>query len=156
MKNTDTAEHKGYDAGKKVCGIKRHIAVDTSGLPHAIFVTTAEVTDRKGLLAALTLHKKSLSDVKNVLADSGYTGKPFAESVKDILGASVEIAKRSELHKFAVMPQRWVVERSFAWATRCRRLVKDCERYATTLAGFHVVALVGYMLKQASELMKSV
>jgi len=114
VKNTDTAKHKGYDAGKRVSGIKRHIAVDTEGLPHAIAVTTADVTDRKGALEALARHTKSLSKVVNVLADGGYTGRPFAEGISNILGASVQIAKRSELHQFAVMPQRWVVERSFA------------------------------------------
>ena len=56
---------------------------------------------------------------------------------------------------FVLLPRRWVVERSFAWATRCRRLVKDYERYATTLAGFHVIAFVGYMLKHAADLMRS-
>jgi len=56
---------------------------------------------------------------------------------------------------FVLLPRRWVVERSFAWATRCRRLVKDYERYATTLASFHVIAFVGYMLKHAAELMQS-
>jgi len=132
VKNTDTAEHKGYDAGKKVSGIKRHIAVDTHGLPHAIAVTTADVTDRKGALAAFTTHKESLSAVTNILADGGYTGAPFADSVREILGASVEIAKRNELHTFVVMPQRWVVERSFAWLEKCRRLWKNCERRLNT------------------------
>jgi transposase len=132
VKNTDTATHKGYDAGKKVSGIKRHIAVDTQGLPHAIAVTTADVTDRKGALQAFTSHRKSLSRVINVLVDGGYTGEPFANGVRDILGASVEIAKRSELHTFAVMPKRWVVERSFAWLEKCRRLWKNCERQLNT------------------------
>jgi hypothetical protein len=61
VKNTDTARKKGYDAGKKVSGIKRHIAVDTQGLPHAMWVTTAEVTDRAGALAMFDRHKSSLS-----------------------------------------------------------------------------------------------
>lgn len=63
VKNTETAEKKGYDAGKKVSGIKRHLIVDTNGLPHAIEVTTADVTDRAGALLALTRHKDNLSDV---------------------------------------------------------------------------------------------
>ena len=71
MKNTDTAAHKGYDAGKKVCGIKRHIAVDTQGLPHAVTVTTAEVTDRAGALEAMGRCRDSLGRVHRVLADSG-------------------------------------------------------------------------------------
>ena len=112
VKNTDTANQKGYDAGKKVSGIKRHIAVDTQGFPHAIAVTTADVTDRQGVLQALSARNSSLTDVTSVLADGGYTGEPFAEAIHTMLGASVQIAKRSELHTF-VVPQRWIVERLF-------------------------------------------
>ena len=89
MKHTDTAGQKGYDAGKKVSGIKRHIAVDTQGLPHAVAVTTAEVTDRKGALQALVRCKPHLGSVQSLLCDSGYTGKPFAAGVRGILGESV-------------------------------------------------------------------
>lgn len=78
MKNTDTANQKGYDAGKKVSGIKRHIAVDTQGLPHAIAVTTAEITNRKGALQAMDQCKTNLDSVQSVLADGGYVGQPFA------------------------------------------------------------------------------
>ena len=93
---------KGYDAGKKVSGIKRHIAVDTQGLPHALAVTTADVTDRKGGLLALERDRDNLGTVQKVLADGGYTGKAFASSVQELIGAEVEIAKRNELHRFAV------------------------------------------------------
>jgi len=108
VKNTDSAGEKGYDAGKKVSGIKRHIAVDTQGLPHAIAVTTADVTDRKGALLALGRCAADLQAVQRILADGGYVGQPFAQAVGELIGAKVEIAKRSELHTFAVMPQRWV------------------------------------------------
>lgn len=128
VKNTDTAQHKRYDAGKKVSGIKHPIVVDTQGLPHALAVTTAEVTDRAGALVAFSLHKATLSAVINVLADGGSTGEKFAHAVQDMLGAGVEIAKRNELHTFAVIPKRWVVERSFAWLEKYRRLWKNCER----------------------------
>jgi transposase len=80
VKNSDTAGQKDYDAGKKVSGIKRHIAVDTQGFPHAMAVTTAEVTDRKGALEALERCKSGLGRVKSLLCDSGYTGEPFAEA----------------------------------------------------------------------------
>jgi hypothetical protein len=73
VKNTDTAEEKGYDAGKKVSGIKRHIAVDTQGLPHAIAVTTADVTDRDGALWAMDRSKANLALVESILVDGGYT-----------------------------------------------------------------------------------
>ena len=119
---------KGYDAGKKVSGIKRHIAVDTQGLPHAIAVTTADITDRKGCLLALERDRDNLGAVQKVLADGGYTGKAFASSVQALIGAEVEIAKRNGLHRFAVLPKRWVVERSFSWLEKNRRLWKNCER----------------------------
>src|SRR5947199_3513244 len=74
VKNTDTAEEKGYDGGKKVSGIKRHIAVDTGGFPHAIEVTTANVTDRDGAILMAEREKENLSKVLNMLVDGSYTG----------------------------------------------------------------------------------
>ena len=151
MKNTDTAGSKGYDAGKKVSGIKRHIAVDTQGLPHAIAVTTAEVTDRKDALQAMRHCKANLSKIQSVLADSGYMGQPFAQGVQEILGqaVTVQIAKRSELHKFAVIPKRWVVERSFAWLEKNRRLWKNCERKLNTSLQFIHLAFLGLLLRKS-------
>lgn len=150
VKNTDTAGLKGYDAGKKVSGIKRHIAVDTQGLPHAVAVTTAEVTDRKGALQALKRCKPSLGQVQSLLCDSGYTGKPFAQGVQEILGGhvTVQIAKRSELHTFKVMPKRWIVERSFAWLEKNRRLWKNCERSLNTSLQFVHLAFLGLLLRR--------
>ena len=151
VKNTDTAALKGYDAGKKVSGIKRHIAVDTQGLPHAIAVTTAEVTDRKGALQAMRRCKTNLCKIQNVLADSGYVGQPFAQAVKETLGeeVTVQIAKRSELHKFAVIPKRWVVERSFAWLDKNRRLWKNCERKLDTSLQFIHLAFLALLLRRS-------
>jgi transposase len=143
VKNTDTASRKGYDAGKKVSGIKRHIAVDTQGLPHAMAITTADVTDRKGALIAFDRCGNNLKKVSSVLVDGGYSGEPFSVAVKEKLDATVQVAKRSELHTFAVMPQRWVVERSFAWLEKCRRLWKNCERLLnTSLQMTHLAFLV--------------
>lgn len=110
VKNTDTAHTKGYDGGKKISGIKRHLGVDTNGLPHAIFVTAASVTDRNGAGEMFKNTKQNLGSVEKVLADGGYTGEPFRASVRQILDADVEIAKRSELHAFKIIPKRWVVE----------------------------------------------
>lgn len=148
VKNTDTAQHKGYDAGKKVSGIKRHIAVDTQGLPHAIAVTTAEVNDRNGALLMFLLNDDTLSKVRNVLVDGGYTGERFADLVFQILGATVQVAKRNELYKFAVIPKRWVVERSFAWLEKCRRLWKNCERKLHTSQQLIVLAFLALLLKR--------
>jgi transposase len=148
VKNTDTAEEKGYDGGKLVSGIKRHIAVDTQGLPHAIHITTSNVTDRAGALESFRLHHTSLADVNNVLTDASDTGEKFADGVQDILGCPVEIAKRTELHTFAVIPQRWVVERSFAWLDKCRRLWKNCERKLRTSLNMAVFAFLVLLLKR--------
>ena len=76
--------------------------------------------------------RDGLSQVQNVLVDGGYTGKPFATAVQGLLGAAVEVVKRNELHTFVVLPKRWVVERSFAWLEKCRRLWKNCERKLNT------------------------
>lgn len=148
MKNTDTAQAKGYDAGKKVSGIKRHLAVDTQGLPHAIDVTTADVNDRNGALPMLLLNDGMLSDVTNVLVDGAYTGERFERMVWHILGAKVEVVRRCELHQFAVLPQRWVVERSFAWLEKCRRLWKNCERKLETSLQFVVLAFLSLLLRR--------
>lgn len=151
VKNTDTAALKGYDAGKKVSSIKRHIAVDTQGLPHAVAVTTADVTDRKGALQALQRCKPHLSRVQSLLVDSGYVGQPFAVGVQEILGGhvTVQIAKRSELHTFKVMPKRWVVERSFAWLDKNRRLWKNCERLLNTSLQFVHLAFLVLLLRRS-------
>ena len=149
VSNTDTAEHKGYDAGKKVSGIKRHIGVDTQGLPHFIEITTADVTDRQGALQGIENHKMNLNRVSVVLADGGYTGKPFAEGVEQCIGASVRIAKRNELHRFKVIPKRWVVERSFAWIEKCRRLWKNCERLLNSSLHMVVLAFIRILLNRS-------
>ena len=148
VKNTDSAGNKGYDAGKKVSGIKRHVAVDTQGLPHAIHVTTADVTDRAGALAMFGRHREELSEVRNVMVDGGYTGKSFAGEVRNLLGASVEVVKRNELHAFVVLPKRWVVERSFAWLEKCRRLWKNCEGKLNTSLQMVVLAFAVLILKR--------
>lgn len=86
-----------------------------------------------------------------LLCDSGYVGKPFAQGVQDILGAhvTVQIAKRSELHTFKVMPQRWVVERSFAWLEKNRRLWKNCERLLNTNSQFIHFAFLTLILRRS-------
>lgn len=127
VKNTDSAEQKGYDAGKKVSGIKRHIALDTQGLPHAVAITTAEVTDRSGALRAKDRCVPNLERVESILVDGGYTGQPFADAVMERLETTVQVVKQNELHTFAELPKRWVVERSFGWLEKCRRLWKNCE-----------------------------
>ena len=149
VKNTDTAREKGYDAGKKVSGIKRHIAVDTNGLPHAILVTTANITDRDGAREMTKRHKKDLSEVHKFLVDGGYSGEKFAQDIKKILKkVTVEVVKRSELHTFKVIPRRWVVERSFAWLEKCRRLWKNCERKLSTSRQMIILAFISLLMRR--------
>lgn len=149
VKNTDTAKEKGYDAGKKVSGIKRHIGVDTNGLPHAILVTTANVTDRDGGVEMTKQNKKTLSKVKKFLVDGGYSGERFANEMRNELPRTkVEVVKRSELHTFKVIPKRWVVERSFGWLEKSRRLWKNCERKLNTSLQMIVLAFLKLLLKR--------
>ena len=149
VKNTDSAEQKGYDAGKKVSGIKRHIAVDTEGLPHAIAVTTANVTDRDGALVAIDRCKVNLERVESVLVDGGYTGQPFADGVMERIEATVQVVKRNELHAFVVLPKRWIVERSFAWLEKCRRLWKNSERKLNTILQMVHLAFLRLLLRRS-------
>ena len=105
--------------------------MDILGLPHAIMVTTAEVTDRNGAIEMMEYYcdvTDNLSQIKKVLVDGGYTGKPFADTIKSLSGAEVEVVKRNELHTFTVLPKRWIVERTFAWIDNYHRFWKNCER----------------------------
>ncbi|KAL3946904.1 IS5 family transposase [Lactobacillus hilgardii] len=148
VKNTATAENKGYDAGKKISGIKRHLAVDINGFPQAIHITRANVSDRDGASAMITLHANDLRYVCNVLVDGGYSGVNFKLDVMSDLQATVQVAKRNELHKFEVLPQRWLVERSFSWVEKCRRLWKNCERQLHTSATVMTLAFMSVLLRR--------
>jgi transposase len=144
VKNTDTAREKGYDAGKKVSGIKRHIAVDTQGFPHAIAVTTANISDRDGAIFMFSGEpKKNWAKVKKILCDGGYQGPKFAKTILKKTAAKVEVIKRNDIPRFEVIPQRWIVERSFAWLEKCRRLHKNVEaKLASSLAMVQISFLV--------------
>jgi transposase len=151
VQNADTAEEKGYDAGKKVSGIKRHIVVDTMGLPHAVLVTTANVTDRDGALLMIGIDIdtiSNLSSVKKFIVDGGYEGENFANAVKELCGAQVEVVKRDELHKFVVLPKRWVVERTFGWLDKARRLWKNCERWLHNSLQMTIFALISVLIRR--------
>lgn len=148
VKNTESAREKGYDAGKKIAGIKRHIAVDTNGLLHAITVTPAHITDRDGAIEMTRHNHDSLSEIKNMLVDGGYSGKKFADKIKRITGATVEVVKRNELHTFVVLPKRWVVERSFSWIEKCRRLWKNCEQTLATSRQMVILCFISLMLRR--------
>ena len=115
----------------KKAGIKLHTGVDVLGLPHIMAVTTADKTDRDGAVDMIRHYHGAtnhLFRLKKVLVDGGYSGENFASAIKSVCGAEVEVVKRSELHQFVVLPKRWIVERTFGWLDKCRRLWKNCER----------------------------
>jgi putative transposase len=120
---------RGYDAGKKVNGRKRHIAVDTIGLLLTVLITAASVQDRDAAKPLLWNLRKAFPQVKLAWADAGYAGKLVTwarTKLKPKL--TLQIVKRpGDLHTFQVLPRRWVVERTLAWITRCRRTVRDYE-----------------------------
>jgi transposase len=126
---------RGYDAGKKVNGRKRHIAVDTIGLLLTVLVTAAAVQDRDGARPLLWNLRKAFPKVKLAWADGGYAGKLITWAKTKLKPKlTLQIVKRpDDLHTFQVLPRRWVVERTLAWITRSRRTVRDYER----LAGHH-------------------
>jgi transposase len=134
---------KGCDAGKKISGILRHIAVDTQGLPHAILVTTAETT---GAVKMVENAKENVTEVKNILVDARYTGENFVTHIKAIISATVEVIKRSESHTFVILPKRWDVGRSFAWLEKCRQLCKNCERKLNTSLQMIVLSFIALLL----------
>src|SRR5947199_8279517 len=143
VKNTDTAEEKGYDGGKRVSGIKRHLATDTQGLPHAIEVTTAAVADRDGAILMVEREKENLSDVKTVLTDGSYTGENYASRINDLIGATVEAVKRNELHTFVVLAKRCVVDRSLHWSEKGPWLRNDSASKRTTGRAGTLLAVLG-------------
>ncbi|RND80113.1 Transposase DDE domain protein [Lacticaseibacillus paracasei] len=133
VKTTDLTKNSGYDGGKKISGIKRHMAVDINGLPQAILVTRANVSDRSGALAMFSLASQNLELVQHVMVDGGYTGNDFADQVKLM---------------FTVLPQRWIVERSWSWLDKCRRLWKNCERALNSSLQMVVLVFLKIVLKR--------
>jgi transposase len=118
---------RGYDAGKKINGRKRHIAVDTGGLLLAVVVTIAAIQDRDAAARLLAALRARFSTISLVWADGGYAGR-LVTWAKTVLNMTVEIVKRSDdIKGFKVLPRRWVVERSFAWLSKYRRCVRDHE-----------------------------
>ena len=97
---------------------------------------------------ALERERDNPGAVQKVLADGGYTGEVFASSVQELIGAGAGIAKRNELHRFAVLPKRWVVERSFSWPEKNRWLWKNCERKLSTSLQMMVLAFLRVLLRE--------
>lgn len=148
VKTTSVGGPKGFDAGKKVKGRKRHIVVDILGLLIAVFVTSAAVQDRDGFMEALQRARLQSSRLEKVLVDSAYNG-----NVVDQASASsrivVEVVKRSDTTQgFVPLPKRWVVERSFGWLNHWRLLSKEYTRELSSSEAWIHVAFTGIMLRR--------
>ena len=129
---------RGYDAGKKIKGRKRHIAVDTEGNLLAVVVHSAGIQDRVAARAVLMRLFCTFDTITKVFVDGGYTGKLIGWA-KEMFGYNVEVVKRNELHKFQILPKRWIVERTFAWLNWSRRLSKDYElRHTSAETMIHI------------------
>ena len=118
----------GYHGGKKITGRGRHLAVDAEGWLPALVVTAASVSDRAGLKLLVIKLFGAFSTLKIMWADSGYDGKPIATWVKTAAAITLEVVARTSPHSFQVVRRRWVIERTFGWLMRYRRLARDYER----------------------------
>jgi transposase len=150
----ESGSRAGYDGAKRKKGSKVHIAVDTLGHLLALKVTAAneQERDQVGELAA-RVQEVTGESVELAYVDQGYTGDRAAEAAK-ARGIELMVVKLPEAKKgFVLLPRRWVVERSFAWAARFRRLTRDYERLPETLAGLHLLVFVCLMLARAVPLM---
>jgi transposase len=143
----ESGHRAGYDGYKRRKGSKLHLAVDTLGEVLALLVTPANAQDREQVAAlAAAVQAATGQTVEVAFVDQGYTGEqPTAAAAQH--GIRLEVVKLEEAKRgFVLLPRRWVVERSFAWATRFRRLAKDYERLPDVVAGLHFVAFVTLML----------
>ena len=152
----ESGERAAYDGAKRKRGSKLHLAVDTLGHVLALHVTPANVDDRVEVERLVdAVQDATAGSVEVAFADQGYNGEKAGAAAKahgvDLVIVRLPEAKRG----FVLLPRRWVAERSLAWTTRFRRLVRDYERYPSTLAGLHFVAFACLMLKQAALLMAS-
>jgi transposase len=147
-KGGPSLDPSGYDAGKKVKGRKRHILVDTLGLLLNVVVQPGDVQDRDGAFHLLRRTRRLFPFIERIFADGGYAGRKMALTVWRTGAWRLQIVKRSDADGFAVLPKRWIVERTFAWISRNRRLARDFERYATTVAAFARLAMIRIMLRR--------
>jgi putative transposase len=150
VKTTESGGERGIDGGKLINGRKRHAITDTLGNLLTVVVNAANTSDPAGAKDAFAkLSPEVLASILKVWADGGYKGQPFASWLQDTIGATVEIAMRPPNEKgFVVVPFRWIVERTFAWLGRSRRLSKDYEHCTTSSEGFIYVASISTMLKR--------
>lgn len=149
----ESGARAGWDGHQRTRGSKRHLAVDRLGHLLALHVTAAGEGDRAAVAAlAEAVQDAAGESVTLPYVDAGYTGEMPAEAAA-AHGIALEVVSLPEAKRgFVLLPRRWVVERSFAWMARCRRLARDYERLPETLAGLHLVAFVILLLRRADDL----
>jgi putative transposase len=142
---------RGYDAGKKVNGRKRHLAVDTCGLLLVVMVTAASVQDRAAARGLLWRLRATYRGIRLCWADGGYAGK-LVVWAREVLRLTVEIvSKRPGQTTFEPLPRRWVVERTFAWISKHRRTVRDYERLPAHHAAMVTWAMIAVMTRRLAH-----
>lgn len=153
VKGADTvpAASRGYDAGKKTNGRKRHIAVDTTGLLLAVVVTVASIQDRDGACRLLAQLRARFSTITLVWADGGYSGR-LVLWAKTVLSLGIQVVKRTDdTTGFVVIPRRWVVERTFGWITKHRRCVRDYETLPENHEAMVYIAMIMTMSRRLAR-----
>lgn len=149
VKTTESGGICGYDAGKRVKGRKRHIVTDTLGLMLFVIVHAANIQDRDGAPDLIKAIRFRFPWLRHLFADGAYSGGKLAAALKGHGDWTFEIIKRSDTAKgFEVLPRRWVVERTFAWLGRCRRLAKDWERSIQSSTAWTYSASVRTMVRR--------
>ena len=152
VKTTESGGVCGYDAGKKIKGRKRHIVTDTIGLMLFVIIHGADVQDRDGAPMVLRAIRHRFPWLRHVFADGGYAGPKLRQAMVGHGDWTIEIIKRSDATKgFEVLPRRWVVERTFAWLGRCRRLAKDWERSLESSTAWTLVASIRLMTRRLAR-----
>ena len=141
IKTTESGGVRGYDAGKRIKGRKRHIVTDTAGLLVGLEVHSAGIQDRDGAPDVLKSIAARYPMLRHIFADGGYAGPKLRDALKAIGRWTVQIVKRSDTAEgFEVLPRRWVVERTLAWLGRCRRLSKDWEKSIASAEAWVIIA----------------
>ena len=155
LQSTPESGHRaGYDGAKRRRGSKVHLAVDTLGHLLALHITPANEQDRDQVgKLAVAVQEVTGQHVELAFVDQGYTGEVPAQAAQ-AQGIRLEVVRLPEAKRgFVLLPRRWVVERTFAWTTRFRRLARDYERWPETLAGLHLLAFVVLMLHRFTLVM---
>lgn len=149
VKTTESGGPRGFDAGKKIKGRKRHIVTDTQGNLVGLQVHTADIQDRDGAVEVLASIRALYPGLRHIFADGGYAGDKLRGAMAALGDWTFEIIKRSDPARgFVLLPRRWVVERTFAWLGRCRRLAKDFEASIESAVAWVFIAHIRRMTRR--------